>query len=356
MERALSAPGKLFLSGEYAVLWGGTARIAAVGPRAGAHVRRRGDREIHVLLEEGRLLGHATPLGMHVRGEVPAGFHFAARTIDLALRAHARESLGFELALAPGPTVEGRKLGLGGSARAVVLSAEAARFVLEERFDALKLALLAHALGQNLRGSGGDVAAIFAGGIVRYRRYALDPLVKAATTGQLLAALAGAPPVDLWRLPPAKVQLAYAFAGESASTPALISEIEQRLTGAARARFIDDSDSLGEALERALTSGDFAAVQEASAGLEALLAGLGPLETEGIRRILAIARTYGCAGKLSGAGGGDGCILFAPDEATRAALLDALSTRGIFAMPVEPQPGLRGETRPDPTLVGWMGG
>ncbi|MDQ3274735.1 MAG: phosphomevalonate kinase, partial [Actinomycetota bacterium] len=38
MQRALSAPGKLFLAGEYAVLWGGTARIAAVGPRTFASV------------------------------------------------------------------------------------------------------------------------------------------------------------------------------------------------------------------------------------------------------------------------------------------------------------------------------
>ena len=39
MERALSAPSKLFLCGEYAVLWGGAARVLAVGPRAEALVR-----------------------------------------------------------------------------------------------------------------------------------------------------------------------------------------------------------------------------------------------------------------------------------------------------------------------------
>ena len=60
---------------------------------------------------------------------------------------------------------------MGGSARATVLAAEAARCVLEERFDALKLALVAHAEAQGGKGSGGDVAASFAGGMVRYRRY-----------------------------------------------------------------------------------------------------------------------------------------------------------------------------------------
>ncbi|RYZ40629.1 MAG: phosphomevalonate kinase, partial [Myxococcaceae bacterium] len=43
MERALSAPGKLFVSGEYAVLWGGVSRVAAVAPRTAAYVRRRQD-------------------------------------------------------------------------------------------------------------------------------------------------------------------------------------------------------------------------------------------------------------------------------------------------------------------------
>ena len=43
MDRTLSAPGKLFLTGEYAVLWGGVARVLAVGPRVHALVRPRTD-------------------------------------------------------------------------------------------------------------------------------------------------------------------------------------------------------------------------------------------------------------------------------------------------------------------------
>src|SRR5687768_5444282 len=103
MQRALSAPGKLFLSGEYAVLWGGTARIAAVGPRTTALVRRRPDKQIHLLLEVGRLVGDGTPVGARwrVEGPVPEPFRFVAFAIDQALRAHGGDVLGFELALAP---------------------------------------------------------------------------------------------------------------------------------------------------------------------------------------------------------------------------------------------------------------
>jgi phosphomevalonate kinase len=50
MERALSAPGKLFVSGEYAVLWGGVSRVAAVAPRTSALVRTRADAQVHLCL------------------------------------------------------------------------------------------------------------------------------------------------------------------------------------------------------------------------------------------------------------------------------------------------------------------
>jgi phosphomevalonate kinase len=353
MERALSAPGKLFLSGEYAVLWGGTARIAAVGPRAAALVRRRADREVHIAVAEGRLSGAATPVGVAWPDPVPPPFRFVARALDVALRAHARETLGFEVALAPGPTVEGHKLGVGGSARAAVLAAEAARYILEERFDTLKLSLLAHLSAQG-GGSGGDVAAIFAGGVVRYRRYDAQPLLEAASTGQLGAALAAAAPVDLWRLPHPQAYLAYAFSGQSSSTQGLVEGVEQRVTGAARATFVARSDEHGQALEEALIARDFRGVSEAVGALHALLAGLGPLETEPLSRLLAIARSYGCAGKISGAGGGDGCVLFAPDDATRSALLEGLSSRGFFAMALALEAGLHGEPAADPELSRWL--
>ncbi len=355
MQRALSAPSKLFLAGEYAVLWGGTARIAAVGPRASVLVQRRADREVHLVLEDGRLVGVGTPFGVRWKGEVTRPYLFAARAVDAVWRAHARESLGFSLAFSPSESGPGgRKLGLGGSARAALLATDAARFILEERLDSLKLALVSHAQTQNLKGSGGDVAASYAGGIVRYRRYPVELLAPATTTGALSAALAQAPPVDLWKLPPAKVLLSYAFAGESASTESLIKDVESRLTPPAREEFVRRSDELSAQLEEALLHGELPALSAAADGLHALLCTLGPLETEPMRRLLALAKSQGAAGKLSGAGGGDGCILFSRDEDERTRLLEALAARGFFAFPLTVEPGLKGETSPDPRLARWL--
>jgi phosphomevalonate kinase len=355
MDRSLSAPGKLFLAGEYAVLWGGVARIAAVSPRTTAMVRRRQDRRIEVLLEGTALHGDMTPLGARWDTPPTDEFHFVARTLDLVLRAVGKEGPGFSLALSPSPVApSGAKLGLGSSARAVVLAAEAARYALDARFDALKLALLAHAEAQGGRGSGGDVAASFAGSLVRYRRYEVKPLLEIAGSGALGARLADAPPVDLFRVPGVKLPLAYAFSGVSASTRVMIAEIERQFDEGARERFTLASDALGRDLEEGLLRGDFAAVSEASSSLQGLLKGLGPVVTEGVERLLALGRSFGCAGKVSGAGGGDGCVFFCPDDAARTTLIDALRARGVHAMPVAIEEGLRGEGLNDPVLSKWL--
>ncbi len=355
LHRTLSAPGKLFLAGEYAVLWGGACRVMAVGPRTRAAVCRRDDREVHLLLEEGRLSGHVTAQGVAWSTPPTAPFHFAARTLDAVLRASGRDALGFSLALSPSPLIDGLKLGMGSSARAVVLCAEAARYVLDARFDALKLAPAAHALAQAGKRSGGDVVASAVGGVLRYHRYDVSELLDAARTRRFDAALLDAPPVGLLRLPSPKVEMIYAFGGQSAATTGLITRAEAKLPEEARADFIRRSDALGDGFEEGLTQvGRFAVLREACLGLRALLGELGPLESGGLSRILAIAEAYGCTGKQSGAGGGDGCILFAPDAERRDALLEGLSQRGIYARSVQPEPGLKGESVHDPQLEGWL--
>ena len=355
MDRALSAPGKLFLAGEYAVLWGGLARIAAVGPRTTALLRRRQDRRVEILLEGSRLFGDMTPAGVNWDSTPPPEFHFVARTLDLVLRAVGKEGPGFSLALAPSPTGPGgQKLGLGSSARAVVLAAEAGRYALDARFDALKLSLLAHAEAQGGKGSGGDVAACFAGTMVRYRRYDVKPLLEVAGSAALSARLADAPPVDLFRVPGVKLPLAYAFSGTSASTRVMIAEIERRFDAEARKRFTLASDGLGRELEDGLLRGDFAKVSDAAAQLQSLLSTLGPVVTEGVDRLLALGRSFGCAGKISGAGGGDGCVFFCPDDGARAALLDSLKARGVHSLALSFEEGLRGEPLGEPLLAKWF--
>ncbi len=354
-DRALSAPGKLFVSGEYSVLWGGVARIAAVAPRVSAYVRARDDRRVDIVLDQGRLTGMATPLGVTWAAEVTPPFRFVANAIDFAYRVVAKEGPGFAVAFEASPTSsEGRKLGFGSSARATVLAVEAARSALGASFDSLKVALLAHADTQNGKGSGGDIAACFAGGLVRYRRYATEALRTASNREGLASALLVAPPVEVLRTPGMTQPMLYAFSGSSASTTGLITQIEREWNAAKRARFVETSDGLGDALEQALLRRDFSAVAQACQALQALLWTLGATKNDGLERLLALAATYGCAGKQSGAGGGDGVLVFAPDDSARDALLAALRARNVFAMQVDLAAGLQGDAAPPSDLALWL--
>ena len=76
--------------------------------------------------------------------------------------------------------------------------------------------------------------------------------------------------------------------------------------------------------------------------------------TEGSERLLSLAKAFGCVGKISGAGGGDGVVFFCPDENARAALVDALKARDAHALPLTIEEGLRGEPRGEPTLAKWI--
>jgi phosphomevalonate kinase len=198
------------------------------------------------------------------------------------------------------------------------------------------------------------VAASSVGGLVRYRRW---PVEQVQSSGRPLSvALRDAGPVDVVRTGLSPGFLCYAFAGESAETPRMIGEVEQQLDAAARSAFVAESDVLGDALEDALRAGRFSAVREACEGLQRLLASLGPVLTPGLERILSLAKSASSTGKVSGAGGGDGCLLLSPDADAQAQLLQTLQARGIHATSVAMEAGVRIETRPPPALAGWLQG
>jgi phosphomevalonate kinase len=336
------------------VLWGGVARVLAVGPRVRAFVRRRPDRRVDVLLAEGRLSGAATPLGARWDSTPSESFHFVARTIDLAMRAMAQDGPGFSIAFEASVTSAGQKLGFGSSARACVLAAEACRTVMGASFDSLRLAIVAHASAQGGKGSGADVAACFAGDVVRYRRGEVAALIEAGNHGGFQAALANASPIDVWRVAAPKLPMLYVFSGQSASTPVLISEVERRLDVMARAKFVLQSDALSAQLEEALTRSDFAGTRAAVDELQQLLFSLGPTKTDAVERSLALASSAGCVAKQSGAGGGDGCLVFAPDTQTRDSAMGMFEARGMKAIPVTVEAGVRGEVQTVPELVRWV--
>jgi phosphomevalonate kinase len=292
------APAKLVLFGEYAVLAGAPAVVAAV------------DRFVTATItpSDGAAWTFASDLpGKDARTRLAA---LVDAYVDPAL------GLGGHLEVTSAPLFSGRggvKLGLGSSGAVVVAVGAALRELLERRGlptrapeTRLHEDIDVHARLQGGRGSGVDVAASFHGGVIAWwqdRRF------------------------ERLRLPD-DLRLVCVFTGRSASTRDYIDAVDA----------LAESDPAGHAaaLARlaarahdaldALRTQDTAALCALADEYRLAMAGLGersgtPIVSEPHRVLASVARAAGCGYKPSGAGGGDIGLIFAasPDAAARAA-------------------------------------
>ena len=140
-----SAPGKIVLAGEYAVLWGAPAVCMAVNRRARARVTPSDDGECHLVTP-----GFTGEERFRVLDAVTNGRRPGLR-IELDTNAFRDD---------------GRKTGIGSSAALAVALAAA----LGNSVDVLAAALEAHASLQGGAGSGVDVAAAVHGGLFAYEK------------------------------------------------------------------------------------------------------------------------------------------------------------------------------------------
>jgi degradative hydroxymethylglutaryl-CoA reductase len=325
----VSAPGKSFLIGEYAVLEGHPAVVTAVDVRAHAH----------------------RPRAQHEERPDP-GSPFVAAAVELVtgwLRGHDHEVPSVPsvpVVTTVGFTAGARKLGLGSSAavtaaivgwylRAAGLDVSAPHV----RQAAASIAREAHTMAQEGRGSGADVATAVYGGTVRFSRDG------------------GVQPIEL----PKWLAIGFFDAGAPASTGSLVKAVEG---GAARDRgsyemaiteLASASRRFQSAIdEQAAPATSFGMIQEAchahNEGLRQLqrLARVDIL-TERIETILGAAEWAELAAKPSGAGGGDLVVMFARDPSLIDRVAVELYHRHDIALVRKLEvnaEGLRPESRP----------
>lgn len=357
---ALFAPGKVFLAGEYAVTdpgWPALVLSSARGLRAEVRFAPLGP--VAVELVHG-------PSGAALPGELregsiawllppPPELRFAARAAGLAARLCAEEGLpprGLTLTFldelaVPSPSGP-LKLGLGGSACASVLAVRAAARAqgraLSPR-EALALAHAAHWAEQGGSGSGGDVAASALGGcleVVGRPAWSSPEAVDATPAGDLLrdARLLAAP----FALPE-RARFLLAWSGAPADTRALVGRV-RAFARAQPALWTEKAEAIAfcaESLLAALRSESektaLLAVRRAAVAMADLghVAGC-PIVTPALARICAVAREAGCAGKPSGAGGGDCAVVLCFGDESRARAASALEAAGFpcFSLEVAP--------------------
>jgi phosphomevalonate kinase len=295
----LSAPGKLLLAGEYAVLGGATAVVMAVDRRARAH---RGVRQPSPFLD-----AVTAQLTTRLGPEHPSVRAMAEVTIDTS-------------AFSSG----GRKLGLGSSAAATVAAtawALRAGGRATDREEILEISSAAHGDAQGrrgTRGSGADVAASTYGGILAY-----------AIRGEQLVHEPLPSPTSVVLLP--------FFTGHSADTVTMVARVQAagRAAEPSLHAIADAAEMLIAGLRRDHGPTILAAL---AAGGEAI-AKLGQtasydLETAAVRAVRTAVAPWGGAVKTTGAGGGDLAIAAVPLAETSHQVRAAIIQAGCQVVPL----------------------
>jgi mevalonate kinase len=313
----ISAPGKVFLAGEYAVLAGHPAVVAAVNRRARGRFVAHAEPSTPLIAEALRAVReHLAPLGI----EPPAG----APSIDSS-------------ALSDGGP-RGDKLGIGSSAAAAAVAVgtlleAAGRDAEADHVLTFTLAERAHRAAQGGRGSGGDVAAAVFGGVISFQRPAdavpvIQPL--GPVPGELVLFSAGPP-----RATVEGIRGAEALAGRNPDRyHCLMREIGAAADGLLRAWQAADRPAVVQA------------IRASGLALDALARNAElPIWTEPVRAAATLAQELGGAAKPSGAGGGDVGLAFFTD-ADAAQAFRARGARlglGILNILIDPRGLARGD-------------
>ena len=339
IEISASAPGKLVLLGEYAVLEGAPALAVAIDRRARVRLRRRDDC---------RVIVHA-PQVDHVQAEARIDaegcLRWACETapaqrlqlITQLWQALSREGVvtdlyaGFDLDIDTAgfvlETVGGRrKLGLGSSAALTValasawVAASGQKAMLDDRASWLEHLLRWHSDWQDGRGSGVDIATSLLGGMQIYRRAGVENSTR-------LEAIAGLP---------AGVHCLFVWSGQSVSTAGSLERLahwrkaQPEAYATHMARLADASTRAIAALD-GNAAGFVASVADVALNLQGFAATCGlEIFSSDQLRLAQLAREQGAAFKPCGAGGDIGMVV--SDCAER---LDSLR-RSIMAVGLHP--------------------
>lgn len=341
-----SAPGKLYIAGEYAVVEPGhQAVLVAVDRFITVRVSpaREAGRITSDLYANRVLTWHRRPRDGMVEVQDGPGDYvvWAIRVVERLVRESGGALRLFALDVSSELDDDGgHKLGLGSSSAVCVATVRAVAAFYDLSLDDLavyKLALLATVAVQPI-GSGGDIAASALTGWIAYAspdRVWLRRRSQEVGVGELVGM--EWPGLAIERLPAPGLGLRVGWTGAPASTPHLVAGVRARTRGvhdADYAAFLRASQACLGDLVHALRQGRAQAVGPCIVESRRLLSELSrtsgvTIETPRLRRLVEIAQEHGAAAKSSGAGGGDCGIALCPPGSDAQAMCAAWAAEGI---------------------------
>ncbi len=331
----VSAPGKLFLSGEWSVLEvGNPGIVAAVDKRVHVEIDENLENE-HISIsvddfkiEDAKAIFEDNRLkwDSNVTDDERARLVFMKNAIETALRylngffPFRIRSWGEKSQI----TIEGKtkKIGFGSSAAAVVATIAALLqysgldiSTRETKDKIYKLSTIAHYFAQGKVGSAFDVAASTYGGLFVYKRFDPGWLMKQIDEGRSIKEIVEQdwPGFYIENLyVPNYFILLVAWTKEPSSTSKMVKQMDEFKKNSPDEynRIYSDITRLVEQLRDAWNSEDREKIIELLRKNELILHELTQksgvsIETTELKRLADIANDNGAAGKLSGAGGGD---------------------------------------------------
>lgn len=289
----VSAPGKLMLLGEHAVVYDRPCLVTAVGQRMKATITLTESPFFELNAPDVNVANYRKPISALLSGEVPKGAKFVEVAVANFFGKYPLKSGGIKIETNSEFSAE---FGFGSSSASTVCTIKALSEITGANLDQKAIFDLAYKTVLDIqgKGSGFDVAAATYGGTLYF-----------VTGGKVIE------PLKVENLP-----IVVGYSGIKVDTVTLINQVSEKAKKYPEVieAIYDQIKNLVEKAKKAVLEKDWATVGELMNINEGVLSALG-VESQKLADMIYAAREAGAYGaKLSGAGIGDCMIAFTPTE------------------------------------------